>query len=287
MKITRRQFVKGGVAAFTGHLRGARVSQRPGAGAGCAHAQSGGPLSGRRERLAQHADSVQRSVLLQPAAVDRRAGGQRPADRHRLVADRAGAASAPHRPEGDLRSRPSGVHSTDRLREPDALAFHRDRHLVHRRSAESTGSRLGRPLSRLAAVAGRSAGRVEYDRRVAARASGGARGGPGHRHPGHLRVLEPELRRRSGGRAGGGAADQCPRADRSARARVRLRQLAGGAWPRSIASHRSPHTRRRSPTRRPAWVRRFEAVSGAMAKGIGTRVFYVTIGGFDTHPRRT
>src|SRR5262249_21966339 len=49
------------------------------------------------------------------------------------------------------------------LRKPDAFAFSRHRHLVDRRSGESTGARLGGALSGHAAGAGGSARRLEHD----------------------------------------------------------------------------------------------------------------------------
>ena len=69
-----------------GDVRRARVPHRSGARAGRARAQPRGAVSERRQRRAQHADPVQRSVLLQPPADARRAGRAGAADRHRLVA---------------------------------------------------------------------------------------------------------------------------------------------------------------------------------------------------------
>ena len=65
--------------------------------------------------------------------------------------------------QADLRSRPARADSAHRLRELEPLAFPRHRHLVDRRSGQLQRARLARPLSRLAAVAGRSAGRLEHD----------------------------------------------------------------------------------------------------------------------------
>ena len=88
---------------------------------------------------------------------------------------RARPASAAHRPQADLRSGPPRARPAHRLREPEPLAFHGHRHLVHGQSEQLAGARLGRPLPRLAAVAGRSAGRLEHDARPAARAAGESR----------------------------------------------------------------------------------------------------------------
>ena len=75
MKVTRRQFVKGGVAAFTVTFAAPEFLSRSGAGAGRARPQPRRAVSERRQRRAQHAGPVQRPVLLQPPADDRRAGG--------------------------------------------------------------------------------------------------------------------------------------------------------------------------------------------------------------------
>ena len=116
-------------------------------------------------------------------------------------------------------------------------------------------ARLGRALSRFAAVAGRSAGRLEHHRQPAARAAG-AHGGAGDREPVGLLVLEPELRRRSDRRALHGAADRVARAGRSPGARVRLRQLAGRDRHARSRRHRRELRGRRSRIRPPASARR-------------------------------
>ena len=49
-------------------------------------------------------------------------------------------------------------------------------------------------------------------------------------------------------------------------------------------AHRRRSTRRRSTYPNTGFGQALRAVAGAMVRGIGTRVFYVTTGGFDTHP---
>ena len=212
--------------------------------------------------------------------------GQRAADRHRLVARRARPASAADRPAADLRPRAARAHPADRLREPEPLAFSRaptsGRPPIRRNSA---GARLGRPLSRLAAVAGRSAGRLEHDGRVCrACCRRRASAVPAIANAAALRVLEPERRRRSRRRARDGAPHQLPRAGRSAGAGVRLRQRRRRRWRRSIASPSvAAYAPYRHLSRTPASARRCGPSPARWRKAIGTRVFYVTTGGFDTH----
>ena len=128
-----------------------RSSSPTRAGAGRAGAQPRRPVSRRRQRRAQHAGPVRRRRLLQPAADDRRAGGQRAADRHRSRRQRARPASAPHRAEGDLRPGTPGGHPAHRLPELEPLALPGLRHLGHgesRRRRRAPGW-LGRYLDTL------------------------------------------------------------------------------------------------------------------------------------------
>ena len=67
-----------------------------------------------------------------------------------------------------------------------------------------------------------------------------------------------------------------PHVARSSAPRCRRR------WPRWIASRPSVHASRPSPIR-PARLQALQAIAGAMAKGTGTRVFWVQTGGYDTH----
>ena len=67
------------------------------------------------------------------------------------------------------------------------------------------------------------------------------------------------------------------------RAGVRVRQLAGGARHARSRRDGGEPTSRRPRIRTPASRRRCKAVAGAMDKGIGTKIFYVTTGGFDNH----
>ena len=54
-------------------------------------------------------------------------------------------------------------------------------------------------------------------------------------------------------------------------------------WPRSIASPRSARYKPAVAYPNTGFGQALQAVAGAMVNGIGTRVFYVTTGGFDTH----
>ena len=80
--------------------------------------------------------------------------------------------------------------------ELEPIAFLRDRHLVHGQPVEHHRQRLGRPLHGDADAAARSAGRLEHDRRYAARAAvGNRRGGIDSQHQ-RLRFQQSEHRHR-------------------------------------------------------------------------------------------
>ena len=119
-------------------------------------------------------------------------------------------------------------------------------------------------------------------RNAAARAAGAHRGA-GDRQPGELRVLEPEHRRRSDRRAIHGGAHRVARAGRSAASSRSSTAARRRRWRRSIAS-RPWRSYKPSPAYpNTGFAQALQAVAGAMTKSIGTRVFYVTTGGFDTH----
>ena len=87
-------------------------------------------------------------------------------------------------------------------------------------------------------------------------------------------------RRRSSGpppRASRRTCRSTSRTSRSSARRCRRR------WRRSIASRRSARTSRRVAYPNNGFGQALQAVAGAMAKGIGTKVFWVQTGGFDTH----
>ena len=208
MKITRRQFVKGGVAAFTVTFAAPEFLSRPRARAGGARPQPRRAVSERRQRRAQHADPVQRSVLLQPPADAGRAGRQRAADRHRLVARRARPASAADRSQADLRCRAVSRSSSGPATRTRAARIS---------SAPTSGRR---PIRRTRRASAGSAAisircprrsircRLEHDARPAARAAVGARAGAG----------DPERRRSTRSRAR--TAAPRPPAERNAAVRI-------------------------------------------------------------------
>ena len=111
------------------------------------------------------------------------------------------------------------------------------RHLVHGRPEQLAGARLGRPLSRLAAVAGRSAGRLEHDRRACRACCRRARAVPAIANAAGYSFSSPNTGAEAARRARDRAAHHVARAGRSAGAGVRLRQLArrdGHARPRRV-----------------------------------------------------
>ena len=285
MKVTRRQFVKGGVAAFTVTFAAPEFLSRPGARAGRARAQPGRALSERRQRLAQHAHPVQRSVLLQPRG---RRSPCRPASVLQIGTDSSRVALGLHPrltglkqifDQGRLALVQRTGYGTRAARTSRAPTSGRPPIPTTRRA------RLGRPLSRFAAVAGRSARRLEHDAASLPHVLQAAHtSGAGDPESGRLRVLEPEQRRRSGGRA------QRRRSRIASHVPVDRPELAFvyGSAQAALAHARSRRDRRglradASPTRTTASARRCRPSRARWSKAIGTRVFYVTTGGFDTH----
>ena len=185
MAISRREFVRGGVAAFTVSFAA------PAFLSDLARAQGRSQrnlvvlyLSGGNDALSTlipYTDQqyyARRPVLAIPAANVLQIGS-----------DGAGNALGLNprlaRAEVDLRQRPPGDHPAHRLSELEPLAFPRHGHLVHRRSGCAAGDRMAGPLPRHAAVARRSADGVVDRTGDAAHAAGANR----------RRALDPERRR--------------------------------------------------------------------------------------------
>ena len=288
--MTQRQFVKGGVAAFTVTFAAPAFLSRSGARAGRARAATWScSYLERRQRRAQHARALQRSVLLQPPADAGGAGGAGAADRHRLRGVALG-----------LHPRLTGLqHIFDQGRlaliqrtgyaNSEPLALQRHRHLVHRQPGEQPGARLGRSLSRYAARRRSirwSAWNTTGD--TAARAAGVARGGCRRsRAVRAMRFQSPNSG--SGGEPSAAAAariashvpvDQPQLAFVTATLAGRARH----ARPRGVGR---PATRRASTYPTNGFGQALQAVAGAMAKGIGTQVFYVRPAASTRTPRRT
>ena len=229
MNFSRRQFVKGGVTAFTFGFAAPQGAVRHRVRAGRAVAEPRGRIPERRQRFAEHGDSVPRSVLREPASYTGDSRGQRSADRHRLVRRRARLASAIDRPQINLRRRPSRDRAAHRLREPEPIALHRIRHLGHGEHHEHVGHGLVGPLSRSDPAADRSADRLEHRARNAAAAAGAPRRRARNHEPGIVRVLESEHRRRSHVRAHGADAYLLAHSSRSSPPGIRELDHAGGA----------------------------------------------------------
>ena len=251
--------------------------------AGRAGAQPGRGVSERRQRRAEHRRAVSGSVLLQPPADDCHARGAGAADRHRL--ERAGARAAPaaHRAARDLQRRPARGRAAHRLPELEPLALPGLRHLGHgatRRSSRRDGW-LGRYLetlpddraARMVGHAGAAAG---------ARVARGQRAGDSRRaRPTRLPARTSAPKRSRERAAATRIASHLP-VERPHLAFVNA-QRAGGASPRSIAWRRWPATPARVPYPNNGFALALRTVAGAIVRGIGTRVFWVQTGGFDTH----
>ena len=220
MKITRRQFVRGGVAAFTvsfavpeflsdlARAQGARSRNL------VVFYLGGGNDS--LSMLIPYNDAFyysRRPTLAVPAGSVLQIGS----DSSRVALG--------------LHPRLTGL---KQLFDQGRLAFvqrtgyaNQSRHLVDGRSEIPARPGLGRTVPRLAAVSGRPTGGLERNRGLSARPSSGTRAGSRDRQPRRLCVLEPKFWRRGSGGTSDGAAHQLARARRSSRDRVRLRECGG------------------------------------------------------------
>ena len=284
MKVTRREFVKGGVAAFTVTFGAPAFISELGPGAGRPRQEPGHPVSGRRQRRAQHARAVQRPRVLRPPAVDCDPGGQRAAGGRRSVERGARPASAAHGPASDLQPGAPRAHPAHGVPEPEPLAL----------PGHATSGRRRTPRT-LRASAGSAAISTRCLRR-SIRSSAGTRRATCRacccRTTCRCRRFRARRPTRSTARTPGAEAA----AERNAAVRisshvpvdrpgagVRLRQPDGRPWPRSIVWRRWHLRTHASRIPNTGFGQAMRAVAGAMVRGIGTRVYYVTTGGFDTH----
>ena len=191
MNFSRRQFVKGGVTAFTFGFAA------PQALCDIAFAQ-GVPsrnlvvvyLSGGNDSLStvipyRDADyATRRPTLAVPAGSVLQIGTDSSDIELGLHPRLTGLKSI-------FDARPPRDRAAHRLRQPEPLALHRLRYLGHGEHSEHLRHRMARPLSRHA-VEPRSPRGVEYATRDATPADGGSGRRAGDHQPGHLCLLEPE-----------------------------------------------------------------------------------------------
>ena len=268
MKVTRRQFVKGGVAAFTvtfaapeffsdlARAQGARVRNLVVL-----------YLSGGNDSLSMLIPYNDPFYYEPPADALPMPAGQV----LQIGTDSSRVALGLHPrltgPEADLRSGPPRAHSAHRLREPEPIAFPRHRHLVDGRSGQ---------LRR--ASAGSDAISIRCRRR-SIRWSAGTRPAtlPHVLQAAHVSVpaIANPARTRSRARTPApkrrpSARPRCAslaRAGRSARAGVRLRQRAGGDGDARSRRHRSRPTRPSVTYPNTGFGQALQAVAGAMVRG--------------------
>ncbi len=165
----------------------------------------------------------------------------------------------------------------------EPLAFSGHRHLVDRRPVDASGRRLAGPLSRSHAGAGRSADRLVHGARNpahAARAHGWrcrqSRASPNTPLP--ARTAAP--RRRPRGRARPASRRTCP-VDQPHLAFVNSTAQAAFATLDRVAQVATYAPTVTYPNN--GFGQALQMVAGAISRGIGTSVYWVQTGGYDTH----
>ena len=214
MAVSRRDFIRGGVSAFTiGFAAPAFLSDLARAQGVRARNLVIVYLGGGNDALSTVVP-YQDSVLLQPAPEHLYSGGAGAADWRGLERQGARAAPAPGRPAGSVQLRSPGDRAADRLSELEPIALSRERHLGYRQSHAHRERRLAGSLPRDGSR--RSAFGLEHDAGTAA----GADVARGQRavdpERGRLCVLELQ-RRRSRERTRDGHAHRVACADRTDR----------------------------------------------------------------------
>ena len=284
MKFTRRQFVKGGVSAFTVGFAApqfltdlAFAQAAPGRNLVVLYLGGGNDALSTVVPYRDAAYYSRRPTLAVPAGSVLQIGTDSPAIELGLHPRLTGLQS-------DLRSGAAGDRPAHRLPELEPLALPGFRHLGHGQSHQLAGHRMAGALSRYAADAGRSAGRLEHDARDAAAADGAhASACPPSptRRPTAFRARTAATKRCSSGRRPTKISSHLP-VDRPHLAFVNSTAQSGARHARSGGQGRDA-TRRRSTYPNNGLAQALRAVAGAMNKQIGTKVFWVQTGGFDTH----
>ncbi len=192
MKVSRRTFVKGGVTAFTfgfaapQFLTDLAFAQAP-SGRNLVILYLGGG-NDALSTVVPYRDAAyysRRPTLAVPAGsvlqIGSDSGGNELGLHPRLTTFTS-----------DFRPGPARDHPAHRLSQFQPLALPGARHLGHGQSRVDAGHRLARTLPRHAAVADRSARRMEHYARNAPRADGAHGRRAGDHQSRHLRVLQPE-----------------------------------------------------------------------------------------------
>ncbi len=283
--ITRREFVPRRCRRIHGELRRAALPQRARAGAG--HRKPAILvmlyLSGGNDSLSTLMP-VHRRQLLQPPAHDRRPRRSGAADRHATGAvSRSGCTRGCTGLRDDLRLRAGSRCSADRLSELEPLALSRHRHLVHGRSRSPQGTGwLGRYLDTLPSPVDPLVG---WTPRARCRARCWSRivGVPAIPSVAGLRVSEPQpaaRKRSSRVRAATRISSHLP-VDRPHLSFVNATAQAAFATLDRVAP--VGRTVERDLSEQRISRRRSRRSPGRWSGGIGTKVFWVQTGGYDTH----
>ena len=241
MPVTRRDFIRGGVAAFTVSFTAPAFLNDIARAQGARSRSLVVVYLGGWQRCAEHRGAVSGSVLLQPSTDDCGSGGTGPADRERLERPLARPASAGS-PGCAASSTKAGLPIIQRTGYQNSSRSHFQGFDIWGTAnpSQPTCDRVAGSLPRIGSE--RCAVRLVHDARSAAGAALARDERAGHRRCAQVRLRQPEQRSRGAQRASSGDADRIARA----RSTGRISPLSTA--PRRALSRHSIEWRRSPPT---------------------------------------
>ena len=284
MSISRRQFIQGGVSAFTFSFAAPAFLNDIARAQGARARNLVVVYSERRQRLAEHGRPLPGSLLLQPASDDCRARRSSAADRDRLERQGAGSSPAPGRASSHFQRGTSGRRAAHGLSQFQPIALPGARHLGHGQSRSSDRRRAGwgaiskrcRPIRSPGGVRRRN---CQGPCSRATSACPRSRTPPPTRSAARTPAAEAANERASATRIASHLPDERPNlafVNTSAQAAFATLDRVG-----SVISYTGTVTYPNN-----GFAQALRTVAGAIVRNVGTRVFWVQTGGFDTHAQQ-